>query len=258
MADPSWWAHAKILESGHAVEWISGATGALGAVLGSVVTVTWTEVFNRRTRTRERNERIRVGAFSLSQKLMQIYQDADVIIKHINNGFANAALKNLAYASQTTTAMVQHPSVIEFSIEEKWAAIQVRAPNLLTEINGLDRGCNTLNAAMARYDFEREKVSKDMPISRMENGDVFTPVSDADRVKFEAKYGALHQLLEGIRNNALGIHEAAFNALRTLAYAPSKPLGPKFSVIFMMPDGSEVAINAVDAPKPEFRWRFWK
>lgn len=258
MADPSWWAHAKILESGHAVEWISGATGAFGAVLGSVVTVTWTESFNRRTRARERNERIRVGVFSLSQKLMQIYQDADVIIRHISTGFANAALKNLTYASQTTTAMVQHPSVIDFSIEEKWAALQVQAPDLLTAINGLDRGCNTLNAAMARYDVERANAIKDMTISRVEGGDAFTPMIDAERINFDAKYGALQQLLEVTRHNATGIQEAAFNALKTLAHAPSKPLGPKFSVIFPMDDGTEVEISARDAPMPEFRWKFWK
>jgi len=60
-----WITHAKIFEAGHAVEWISGATGALGAVAGSVVTVTWTEVFNRRTRRRDLKARDQIAAFAV-------------------------------------------------------------------------------------------------------------------------------------------------------------------------------------------------
>jgi hypothetical protein len=80
---------------------VSGVIGIVGAVVGSVVTVTWTEFFNWRARRREQRSRMFSLANSLFMKLSNIYADAIQIRDHLSGCIRTAAIKQVLHVFLT-------------------------------------------------------------------------------------------------------------------------------------------------------------
>jgi hypothetical protein len=250
-----WLAHAKILEAGHTVEWISGATGALGAILGSAVTVISTEFFNRRTRRREFGRRNHSAAFAVYQKLNKIYSTARTIHQHYLS-FRETYNPNTGPQCLSFRGMFFDSAPVWFSIEEREGIWDTSGPQLVNQIQALDASYNFLLNCVGRYEQDRQKLmdalvpdSMDGPVGNLTSIDV----------RLLPKIAELEMMIEQAFPMAGEICDEGFAAMRDLVYSRGKPLGKQFKISLKTPDGETVEFRAEDAPRPpKRRFEVWQ
>ncbi len=236
----------------HSDEWINGATGAGGAILGGLVTIIWTGWYNRGTRQRERREKFATGAFASYQRLNQIYSVSIQIRDHLDGGHAMAASKHQPIC--TTTIGVQRMSgPVIFPIEELWTLTQVGGSKLLNRVNSLDHAFNQLLDSVDRYGIARREVWHKLPTPDNMEGIVGNVgLTQEQERKLAPDIAMLDHTLEQIIPIARSIVDDTFEALTLLVHANTKPLGKKFKITLPSPTGETVQISAQDAPKN--RW----
>lgn len=235
--------------STHSSEWISGITGAAGAILGSLVTVSWTAWYGHRTRRLERREKFAAGAFAAYQRLNQIYSIALVVRNHLDQGQALAAEKGQP-ACTTTMGMQRMSGPVFFPIEELWTLTQVGGNKLINRVNSLDHAFNSLLDSVDRYGLERQELWVNFPTpDKMDGivGDV--GLTEDQRRALAPGIAALDHILEQLRPMARSIVNDTFEALTLLMHAKSHPLGKNFKIALPSPTGEQVEISAQDGQK---------
>jgi hypothetical protein len=251
MGDLSWLAHAKILEAGHASDWISGIIGAGGAIVGSLVTVLWTEAFNRRTRQRDLRRKNLVAAYAVYMGLNKIYSISKQVHVHFTGQLKLCGSEGPKCLMVRAARFDRAP--VNFSIEDRMGIWSFGGPEDVNKIQSLDASFNFLIECVHQYDQERQRV-----------WDAFQPeeftgpgaiLSAEDRKKFMPKFFELDYMLSQIMPLAGKIAEEAIVCLKLLVYSKGKPLGRKFCVTIKAADGQEMKISALDAPGARRWWQ---
>jgi hypothetical protein len=249
----NWLLHAKIWQEGHASDWISGWIGAGGAILGSLVTVAWTEYFNARTRKRERREKNAVGSFAAYQKLNQIYSSASQISRHLKNSFQLGINQGIPFKCLATVPIMRLSTQVNFTVDELWTLTRVGGEALLNQVNSLDQAYNALIEIMDRYDKDRALLLEKMTPTEM-NGEMGSGAFTKEEfLKIQPGLVQLDSLLTQTFPISTKLVSDTFDALRMLVHAKAKPLGKKFAITLPDLDGVEITINAKDAPRKP-RW----
>src|SRR5580698_9086693 len=139
-----WLAHVGWFDPKHASEWINGLTGAGGAILGSVVTITWTEWFNRRTRRREKRQKFGAAAFAAFHKLNHINSIAATIRNHLRESIAEARKKPDQPICLRVRPVAGMSGPIEYTVDELYNIAQMGKPELINTILSTDQNFNSL------------------------------------------------------------------------------------------------------------------
>ncbi len=235
-------------------EWISGATGAGGAILGSLVTIFWTAAYNRGTRKRERREKFAAGAFAAYQRLNHMYSVALQIRDHLNLG-EEEARKQGAPVCTRTMPMQRMSGSVTFPLEELWTLTLVGGSALINRVNSLDHSFNHLVESIESYGTLRREVWLKMPTPVSMRGHVGSVVlTPGDMRKIAPDFGALDHLLGQVTPIARAIVDDTFEALTLLVHAKSRPLGKKFKIQTVSPRGEVVVVRAEDAVAQHW-WR---
>ena len=235
----------------------TGMTGIVGAILGSVVTVGWTEFFNWRARRRDLKEKQRVGSFAMYQRLNRIYSDAMLMRKHIGDSIMEVFLRQIPvpFVSLRVMPMGQLSSDFEFTVDELWIATQVGGPALCNQVQALDHAHNMLNHAMAEYQILRNKAMAEVPTPQVwEDMNVGRLGTDDDEIrKLAPFFVTCDEHILRVHTVAVQTTDAALKALRGLVSAPTQPLGTKFAIALPDLDGKTITLKAADAVRRD-RW----
>jgi hypothetical protein len=251
-----WIAHAKIFESGHAVEWISGATGAAGAIAGAAVTVAWTEFFNRRARRRDLKVRNYAAAFAVWNKLLKIYSISTSIHHHYVELQNNYDPDHGPMCLQGRAAYIDQ-SLVQITIDERMTIWTVSGVAALNRLLSLDDQYNFLVGAVSRYLEHRQALFDSITPIAM-NGAVGT-ISEEEQRRIAPKVVELDMELTQSFGMAESIVQRAFEALRDLAYSRGRPLGKNFEFGIFTPTGERIRLSTKDAARPLRRWfEFWR
>lgn len=250
-------AHAKFLEAGHATEWISGISGAGGALVGAFVSVLWTEYFNQRTRKRDDRRLTHIAALSVYHKLNKIYSGSRTIFKH-HEDFVAQYQSNTGPKCMSLMGMLISDRTIWFSVEERKGILDASGKGivntsglrLLNTLQDLDEGFNFLTSCVIRYGQQRQKLLESLSPQQV-TGTVATSTSISATQLVTAN--ALDMEIDQVFPMASEIAQSALEAIRDLVYLPGMPLGKNFSV--QLPTLSDEILNlhAKDAPIPR-RW----
>ena len=251
-----WMAHAKIFEVGHAVEWISGATGAAGAIAGAAVTVAWTEFFNRRVRKRDLKIRNYAAAFAVWSKLTKIYSISTAIQHHYVELQRNYNPELGPMCLQGRAGYFDQ-SLVQITIDERMTIWTVSGAAALNRLLALDDQYNFLVQAVTRYLEHRQALFDSITPVAM-NGAVGT-ISEEDQRRIAPKVVELDMELTQSFGMAASIVQDAFEALRDLAHSRGRPMGKDFEFGTFTPAGEKIKLSAKDAGKPLRRWfEFWR
>ncbi len=254
-----WLVHAKFLEAGHAVEWISGITGAGGAILGSLVTVLSTEIFNGRKLKRDDARENHISALAIFNKLNKIYSQCLTIHQHYSEF-------NTQYRPTTGPKCLSFMPLsvsdreVWFTMEERKAVLnsggkkiaQSSGLRLLNRMLDLDERYNFLTKSALKYGPDREKLMDSFTAT--EALGIVGPQFEITPLQ-QVKANSLDMYIDQVFpvSKEIGVH--AFEALQDLVYLPGKPLGNGFSISLPDPDGVIIELKAVDAPSIK-KWYF--
>lgn len=246
---------AELFSTAHSAEWITGITGAGGAILGSAVTIAWTEWFNRRTRGREARERTAAASFSALHRLNQIYSDMTVTRDHLADSFITAHESGLPHLCLAVRPLNRLNGALSFPTDELRILWQVGGMELLNLVNAMDRGYNVVMDLMEIYRTERPQLIHEMEIVE-HHGEVTTvEINQADLQRFALRFGALDEHLEKAHEFADDLATNARRAIELLVTSPKLPFGPTFKIELK---GSDGEVQTVGAPK-KADWRArWK
>lgn len=242
------WLHSLVTPT-HATEWISGLTGAGGAVLGSLVTVGYTAWYSHRTRLRERREKFAAGSFATFQRLNQIYSVAIKLRDHLREGQMLAEDKDQPVC--TVTMGIQRMSgPVSFTIDELWTLTQVSDNTLINRVNSLDHAFNALLDAMDRYASMRDEVWKLLPAPDKIDGIVGSVgLTQAQAQHILPEFAKLDHFLSQLLDISSNVVLDTYDALKLLVFAKAKPLGKNFKVEVPNPQGEVTTISTRDRPK---------
>jgi hypothetical protein len=233
----------------HSSEWISGLTGAGGAILGSVVTVIWTELFNRRTRSRDRKSRNAAGAFAAYQRLNQIYSNALVVKQHLDGSMAYAIVSRSPFFCMQVVPMNRLPGPVSFPVDELWTLAQVGGHTLINRVNSLDHAYNSLAEMMDHFRDARIATWNQIVPERM-NGTTGTVAMTPEVFKaMMPRFAELDSAITQIKPIADSLVADAFEALELLVHAKAKPLGKTFKLSLPRADGGVAIIQANEKRK---------
>ena len=248
----------------------TAAVGLIGAIIGGVIGAASTEFFNHRARKRSVWERVKQAAFSLLNKLNQIYSDA----LQFRDGIENVVLRmdeeqaewrrgaphteedgtevrRFFYLWLYYPAYVGEFRPVHFTSEELWAANKLGTDNLLNELTAMDRRYNSQVEALQAYARERRDagavMSAKMKLIGVEELSASMTARDADVAREMRLISArLDDVIVTISNRCDELAREAFTALQALVQAPKKPLGPKAKLELPDPDGQRVTISTDD------------
>ena len=162
-------------------EWLAGAIGVFGAVLGSIVAVVGSEIAGARNRSRQNAQRNAALSFAIYQKISFIYSDATIIRKTLRTGIFHKTLEDIATEkrgiersadgkivkrhnsiSSFILGWANPPPPINFTVDETWVAKDVSGTDLLNAIMSLDRTFNALMMSIQKYTDERQELQKNI------------------------------------------------------------------------------------------------
>jgi hypothetical protein len=251
-----WMSQAKIFEAGHAVEWISGATGAAGAIVGAAVSVAWTEFFNRRARKRDLKVRNHAAAFAVWNKLIKIYSSSMSIKRHYSENEKEYNPDNGPRCLQGRPGYFDQ-TLVQLTIDERMTVWTVSGAAALNRLLDLDDQYNFLVQAVTRY-LEHRQALFDSLTPVAVDGAIGT-ISEEDQRRIAPKVVELDMELSQSFGMAASIVQSAFEALRDLAHSRGRPFGKSFEFATLTPAGEKIKFSAKDAAKPLRRWfEFWR
>lgn len=242
---------AALFSADHASEWISGIAGAGGAILGSLVTIAWTEWFNNRTERRNSRERVSAAAFSALHRLNQIYSDMLMTREHLAEGFMEAHTRALPHLALATRPMNRLNDSVSFPVEELRALLSIGGPELLNTVNAQDRGYNVVMDLMQSYRIERTAAMTGIESTELGDGG-FISFKAEDLKRIAPQLAAFDEQLTKAHEFAEDIATEALTAIRLIITSEKRPLGPTFSVTTKSLDGHPIKISAL--PKKKRRW----
>lgn len=234
--------------------WVSGLTGAFGAVLGSLVTIAWTEWFNKRSFQREQKERNSAALFGCLHRLNHIYSGSMKIRDHFTGGLTRArearATGRIPYLTLHVIPMMRMSGPVEFPVEELWLASRAGRDRLLNAITALDDRFNGLNDTVQIYHDKRTAVVSMFPPPTSIDGagagdtglteDTFAPLRPG---LFE-----LDMILEQMEPIAIELVNDTFDALRELVHAENSPFRDDFKLALPDPAGNDVVLTSSESP----------
>jgi hypothetical protein len=232
----------------HIDVWVSGLTGAIGAILGSVVTIAWTEWFNVRSDARKTKERNSAAMFAALHRLNMIYSNAVRFRDHFTASIADAQNNGAPYLALQVRPMNRMTAPIEFPVDELWVLSQVGGDPLLEAVSALDTRYNAVAELAHSYPVERGSVLGRLTPTNMA-GDVASVELTAEQMMSVAPGLAyLDSVITGIASLSTALVPDAFTALRELVYAKDSPFRLSFKIELPDPDGNAVEIRSVDSP----------
>lgn len=235
---------------GHSNEWITGLIGAGGAILGSAVTVVWTELFNRRTRRRDQKARNAAGSFAAYQRLNQIYSNAVAVKRHLDTSFAEAEKEGAPYLCVLVRPLNRLSGPVEFPVDELWTLVQVGGHVLINRVSSLDHAHNSVMDVMDQYRLVRDEVWSHITPESMEGTVGTVAMTPEDLKKLRPRFAELDFMLTQISPIVNSLVDDAFEAFRLLVQAKTKPLGKKFEIGLQKADGTYVIIRATEPQTP--------
>jgi hypothetical protein len=238
----------------HSEAWVSGFTGAFGAVFGSIVTIIWTEWFNKRSFDRHQKERNSAALFGCLHRLNQIYSGSTKIRDHLNEQLPPAraakAAGEVPYASLHVIPMLRMSGPVEFPVEELWLAARAGGDSLINAITALDARYNNLNDTVQMYHDKRVAVLSLLPnpTALDEQGAAETGLTEAEMARVQPGLYELDSLLEQMQPLAVELVSDAFAALRELVHAEKSPFRVDFKLALPDPEGREVVLTSSESP----------
>jgi hypothetical protein len=238
--------------AGYANDWVSGAIGIFGALLGSIATVVWTEYFNRRTRARNDRQSRHTAAIAVYRKLIKIYSRALEVHKHFEEF-------NLVYDPNTGSKcfflieVVIDIESVYFSDAEHIGVSNsggkslknTNALKLLNKIQELEDGYNSLKNSVLLYGRDRQAFLSSLQPHKVTG--VVGFVSDTDPA-IQLKASTLDVLIDQTFPMARDIAQAAFDAIENLVHLELQPLGKQFNVSVQNVEGITINLRSADAP----------
>ncbi len=246
----------RSLVSGHEAEWIAALAGAGGALAGAIVTVAWTEAFNRRTRREDDKRRRRAVALSVWLKLNQIYSWGLALRNHLATGLAHAQAMEADHACRVVLPILGPVSQLTITVDELQAAGEFGGLPLLNMLSSLDLAYNQTSDGMARYYRDRRGALSYGHIESWEAGISTTAASDDEYNQARPLLLELDSLLTQTLEHSAELAQRTFCALAMLAYARGRPLGADFSISLPDLDGKPTTLSAADAPRL-WDWFAW-
>lgn len=235
---------------------ISGVIGIAGAVIGSAVTVTWTEFFNWRARRREQRSRMFSLANSMFIKVSNIYADAVQIRDHLAGCIRTAAIKQVMHVFLYTKAMRGSDLRTLFTTDELWMATLAGGPPLINKVTRQDEASAALFAAMVSYDQERDKMMSFFSPGEVSGTEATAGISSDIYQRVRPMMNALDESIFDIHRIASDLAISSYAALEALVHASRRPMGSKFAITVLDPEGLKVELRSRDAPHPKRWWRF--
>jgi len=234
--------------------WVSGLVGAGGAVLGSFVTILWTELFNHRSRKRERRAKNAVAAFGVYQKLIQIYTGVTTVRTHLTTQFGEAKQAGLPFLCFRVQPLNSLSGPLHFTTDELWALSDIAGSRLINRVNSLDDGFNVVCDVVDHYRTIRAPIwDKLKPVDAQGVvGTLQIEMTPKQRLDF----AALDLMLTQTAEICEGLVRDTFEAVTLLVHSPTKPLGKTMSIKVPDPNGKLVHIQAAEAPRRAKWW--WK
>jgi hypothetical protein len=242
------WA-AGLFTAAHSSEWISGLTGAGGAILGSLVTIVWTEWFNKRSAKRETRERLRVGALGAINRLNILYSDMMVVRDHLAEGFIKAHELNAEYLTLAVRPMNRLGENTRFTLEELRALTDIGGSRLLNAVNPLDRLHNVIADLMDMYRIDRTALWEQLPVKASDRGVAVFVLTEEQVEYFKPRLSELDEYLEKAHSFASDFVDDAYFALRLFIRARKIPFGRKFGISLTLPQGGLIKLKV-----PKRRW----
>lgn len=250
---PDWIITAKLLESGHVSDWISGIIGAVGAILGSVVTVSWTEFFGWRNRRRDDRRQAYSAALSIYHKLNKIYSGSLIIHRHYAD-FLDKYQDLTGPKCLCFQAMIISDAPAWFTTEDRLGIMLSRhrwykkndGLDLLNCLQDLDDQYHHLLSCVARYGLDRQNFLNNQDPA-MADGIVGTSFgANASQI---LAANSLDLMIDQTFPIAEKVANSALNALKMLVYLQGKLLGKKFSIKIHDINGEELKLNARESQK---------
>lgn len=238
----------------HAEAWVGGLTGAFGAVLGSIVTIVWTEWFNKRSFDRQQKERNSAALFGCLHRLNQIYSGSTKIRDHLSEQLTPAraakAAGRVPYAALHVIPMLRMSGPVEFPVEELWLAARVGGDRLINAITALDARFNNLNDTVQMYQEKRAAVFSLLPLPAHvdEQGAATAGLTQEEMARVQPGLYELDSLLEQVEPLSIELVRDAFAALRELVHAEKSPFRKDFKLTLPDPDGHEVVLSSSESP----------
>jgi hypothetical protein len=246
-----WW---SLFDHKYGDQWISGITGAGGAILGGLVVLVVTAIITWLDKRKERKQKMAAAAFATLHKLTKIYSYSMTVRDHIYEGFEIAA-RTPNQPKCTKVQPIQRLSgPVEFSVEEHWSMVQAVSSDLHNQVNSLDDSFNLIMDTMELFGKERQRLWAGLnPIAA--DGLIGTvEFEGALPVKMQLEYAMLDNILNRTINIAVEVVDDAYKAVVMLVHADTKPLGKKFKIDIKNPQSEVVTISAKDAPKRKRKW----
>lgn len=236
-----------LFNSKHLDAWISGFSGIFGAILGSLVTISYTAYYNKKTKNIERKEKLATSAFSLWHKLNLIYSTSKSFKYTLSEYFKNSGNDENYFL----TVMPIHFSggSIEFSTDELWMAYQITGSELSQNLNCLDSDFNGCVDYMNLYANNREKIfnkleefSHAIPSTTKETAVIYKMTEEQKEIMGPDFKGLNKQILE-IYDLIKKTEKKAWISMKLLIETPKNPLGDKVEVRIPDLDGKEVTLR---------------
>lgn len=253
VADGGEWI-GSLFATEHADAWVGGFTGAFGAILGSIVTIAWTEWFNKRSLDRQQKELNSAALFGCLHRLNQIYSGSTKIRDHLHEQLAPAraakAAGQVPYVALHVLPMLRMSGPVEFPVEELWLATRVGGDRLINAITALDARYNNLNDTVQMYQEKRAATLSllPQPTNVDEDGAAETGLTREEMARVQPNLYELDTLLEQMQPLAVELVTDAFAALRELVHAEKSPFREDFKLALPDPEGQEVVLTSSESP----------
>lgn len=236
-------------------ELLIGIIGAGGAICGSIVSVTWTELFNVRNRRRELRERLHIHSLSVLTKLQKIYSSSIYIHDHLKTSIAEAQLRKAPYLALFVPPYATVSEGVQFSIEERSAMVSVAGTDLLNKMADLDLRSNSVLDNMRRYTADHASLFSNLQPNDTKGTLVEKLLSRDEMMAITPRLIQLDSIIIGCLPILEELTVDTFEALRLLSGAKERPLGPKFAMELPDPTGRRVTLRA--NADPVKKWWSW-
>lgn len=228
----------------HVSEWISGLWGALGAMAGSLITLAWTERFNRRAREEDLKERFGAVAFSTYQRLNHIYSLTCTIRQHFQEGY-NRGKKSGGPICLATQPMQRLSPPVFMPIDDLWVLTKIGGAAIINKINNLDYAFNMLQDSVDVYtSMRRDLMDKLPPPATMQGVQGQVDLTNPDVRALLPTFVELDLLIEQCLPIADRIIASSFDSLVALVASHTYPLGKDFEAMLPNPKGRVVKLRA--------------
>ena len=248
-----WW--AQLFAADHAEAWVSGMTGAIGAVLGSLVTIFWTEGFNKRTHIREQKEREAAGMFAVLHRLTAIYSGATKVRDHLSRQFKEAENVGVPFKTLAVLPINRLSAPIEFPTDDLWVAVRVGGDDLINAITALDSRFNNIIEQMQIYSERRQLVLARFTPNYINGNEGRVELTPEQFKQVQPGLIEADSLLTQVAPMANDLCIDSFRALEEVIRAKRSPFRKGFALSTQDPNGNEVKL---ERQVPVSAWKFWR